>query len=200
MASVPNRANPLSEYLEIRTDTLRANTGVITTVTGTNVTGTNATLTGTSWSGSGASIIKSGSVQFTGFPAQGIIFKYQPVVFMTNTGSGIYLSGATERAQTGIIGVSAAAYTAGQNVAIITEGLVPFQTSGSTAITKGSYVINTTSGSFLTGSTLFLIENFADAVGLTATGSSILGIAVITGSAAANTVTHVWIKPQCGTS
>lgn len=196
MASVPNRANPLSEYLEIRTDTLRANTVVVPTVTATTITGTSATITGTSWSGSGAVVIKSGSIQFTGFPAQGKIFKYQPVVFMTETGSGIYLSGATTRAQPGIIGVSADAYTAGQNVSIITEGLVPFQTSGSQALTRGGWVINTTSGSMLTGSTLFLVEDFSGVVGITASGSSVLGIAVITGSAGANTVAHIWVKPQ----
>ena len=191
MASVQNRVYPLGEYGEIRTSTVRATNVVATTLTGS------ATLGASTFSGSALAL--NGATTLTGFPAGQAIFQYQPVVIQGNTGS-TYISGATARAQEGIIGVSAAAYTTGQTVTIITEGLVPFQTSGSSPITKGAYVINTTSGSFLTGSNRFLVEDFNNAVGLAASGSSILGIAFITGSSAANTLTHVWVKPQCGTS
>ena len=187
MASVPNRANPLSEYTEIRTDVLRTDDAIVTTYTAINTT----------WSGS-ALVFASGSTVLRGFKAQGTIHKYQPVGFSRNTGSVVFVSGSTSWGQGGILGVSAAYYTEGQAVDIITSGIVPYITSGAANPTTGSHVIFSASGS-MTGSTTYsllcAIAPFTNAPGLTS-GSGVIGIAYQVGAAAPAEFVQVWVRPE----
>ncbi len=185
MASVPNRANPLSEFGEIRTNVVRT-TDLYTTNTVGAITQTNVLAT-------------SGSVILSGFTAGCTIGKYQPVCFFANTGSDIYISGATGVAQGGILGVAAAAYTAGQTASVITQGIIPFITTGSgVTINKGAWVVNSASGSVFSSGSYYMVDNLDTQVATISTGSGALGIAVTTGSAS---VTHghqfvnVWLCP-----
>ena len=183
MASVPNRVYPLREYNEIITNVVRATNSYATNSYPTVINQQSVT------SNSGSRII-------SGFIAGAAIGKYQPVTFFTETGSLIYLSGATGRAPTGVIGVSLDNYAVGATASVITQGLVPFQNSGSAAITRGASVISTPSGSVYTGSLgFYFVESLLNADVLSVTGSGILGIAIITGSGR-NSVTQVWIAPQ----
>jgi hypothetical protein len=186
MASVPNRANPLSEYNEIRTSVVRTtdlyNTNTVGAITQTNVLAT------------------SGSIILSGFTAGNTIGKYQPVCFFANTGSGIFISGATGVAQGGILGVAAADYTAGQSASVITQGIIPFITTGSgVTINKGAWVVNSLSGSAVKSGSYYMVDNLSTQVATIVTGSGTLGIAVTTGSAS---VTHghqfvnVWLRPS----
>lgn len=172
MASVQNRVYPNAEFGEYRAALYRA----ISATT------------------------SSGSIIITGFPAEGIIGKYQPVVIDTTTGSnnaGLYVSGATAFGQAGIMGVSATSRTAGQSVDIIVRGLVPFITSGATTVSCGQAVIYGASGSVpQTGSATgwFTISPIATDT-LTTGSRCIIGIAVTTGAASPNIVTNVWVCP-----
>ena len=178
MASVPNRVYPLSEFNEIRTRLVRVD--------------------GTTWSGS-YQVASSGSRILEGFLAQGTIHKYQPVGFSRNTALPLtYVSGASSWGQGGFVGVSAGYYTDGQAVDIITEGIVPYITSGAANPATGSYVIYSASGS-QTGSTTYsllcAIAPHTNAPGL-GTGSGVIGIAITVGAAAPAEFVNVWVQPQ----
>lgn len=192
MASVQNRVYPNAEFGEYRADIFRG-----TVVTGSVVTG--STLTTQRTYVAGTSVVYTGSIIITGFPAEGIIGKYQPVVIDTTTGSNnatLYVSGATAWAQAGLMGVSATSRTAGQTVDIIVRGLVPFITSGATTVTCGQAVVYGASGSVpQTGSTGWFTIGPLDEDALTTGSRCILGIAVTTGAASPNIVTNVWVCP-----
>ena len=173
MAEVPNKVYPGAKYGEQRANLFRASAGTY----------------------SGSALIFSGSIVLTGFKAQGTIHKYQPVLVSIETGSILYVSGSTEWAQNGILGVSNARVTEGANVEIIIRGVVPFVSSGATAITKGAPVIHAASGS-ITGSVGLCTVASIDTDSMTTGSQCIVGIALITGSAAAAQTCHVWVCPQ----
>ena len=181
MASVPNRANPLSEYNEIRTRLID--------------------IDGSTWSGSYLNAL-TGSRTIQGFLSQGKIYRYQPVVFSRNTASPLtYVSGASSYGQGGILGVSAGHVAAGGAVTIITEGIVPYCLSSSARIpTTGSYVIFGASGSWFTGSATYglvpAVEPATNAPGLS-TGSGVIGIvATIYESVDESANLQVWVQPH----
>lgn len=179
MASVPNRVYPLSEFNEIRTNVVRTS-GVA------------------NWSGSSSIITTSGSTILKGFTAQGTIHKYQPVGFVRNSATAGLISGSTSWGQGGHIGVSANYYTDGEAVDIITQGIVPYITSGAANPTTGSCVIYAASGSqtgSATYSLLCAIAPFTNAPGL-ASGSGIIGIAYQVGAAAPAEYVQVWVQPE----
>ncbi len=182
MASQRNRTYPLNEYNTINTDVLNVTTGVYApALTGSDVTTkrvTAAVNTGTT----------SGSIIISGFTAQAAVRQYQPVV-LSNDGAGIFVSGATQTGQKGIIGVAAAAASANTAVSVITMGLVPYITSGAIAITKGGPVIYAFSGS------KDCVIDLAAALAVTSGSKYVLGIAAITGSAAVGATVHVWVSP-----
>ena len=185
MASVQNRVYPLSEFGEIRTSRIRA---------------TDSILSGTTWSGS-TILTLTGSSHIQGFLAQGIIYRYQPVVFSTNTASVLtYVSGASSWGQGGILGVAAGHVADGGAVTIITEGIVPMCTSGASVPTTGSYVIFAASGSWFTGSAaLGLTPAIAPAINAPGlgTGSGIIGVCAVVHVAVNQAFpVQVWVQPH----
>lgn len=193
MASVANRVYPNAEYQEYRANTFRGTRFTGSQFSGSDVYGRLITAEGPTLSGSSFDV--KGAQVITGFTAQGTIHKYQPLVFATNTGSQQMVSGSTAWGQGEIIGVSTARFTEGQAVKILVKGLVPFVTSGAGAITRGAAVIHSASGSITGSAGLPTIESFDTG---TATSGSlcIIGLAVVTGAAAAAAVTQVWINPM----
>ena len=192
MATNPNKSYPLTSYGEIRTNLLRTIDSYATNTYTTNSYPTVITQQNV--------FANSGSTILSGFTAGNAIGKYQPVCFFTNTGSDIYLSGATGVAQGGILGVAAADYTAGQTVDVITQGLIPFCVTGSAvAINRGAFVVNSMSGSVFKSGSLYMVDNFSTQVATITSGSGILGIALITGSASVthgHPTVHVWLYPR----
>lgn len=181
MASVQNRVYPLNEYKTINTTTINATSLYAATVTGSDFTTKRATV-GVNTSGT------SGSIIISGFVAAGAIRKYQPVLFPTAVYETLSVSGSIGRNNGPIFGVAAAAAVDGAAVSVILQGLVPYNQSGATAITKGKHVVPDTSGSV---DCITTRGTFEDTTG----SASYLGIAVITGSAAITATTHVWVCP-----
>ena len=134
--------------------------------------------------------VYGGREVYHGFTASGAIQQYQPVVPCYSYPTSIYYVMGSITEGTRPIGVSDAAYSAGQSVGVIMRGPVTMKTSGSSVSTVGIRV-----SQCLSGATYTYVADYnpINATGTIASGS--IGWVIETGSGGANADVTVFVNP-----